>query len=46
MESVKRGVASVSPECGVEIVKCGVWSLGCDCAVIAKCEVWSLKCGV
>ena len=27
MESVKRGVASASAECGVEIVKCGVWGV-------------------
>ena len=27
MESVKRGVASVSAECGVEIVECGVWGV-------------------
>ena len=27
MESVKRGMESVSVECGVEIVKCGVWGV-------------------
>ena len=46
VESVKRGVASASAECGVEIVKCGVWGVIAQWLRSVKCGVWSVECEV